>query len=147
MLDRISKDAENDASEKPEASPELESGSDLPGPIYIWFWKQARRVVIGVIGSTVLMIGIAMIVLPGPAMVVIPFGLAILATEFVWARDWLNYARRKIRELADRANLTASSGDTLHPFSTRERSTYSEPSSIANPADPPRGQPEAESRK
>ena len=45
-----------------------------------------RRVIVAVIGFTVLLIGVAMIVLPGPALVVIPLGLAILATEFVWAR-------------------------------------------------------------
>jgi tellurite resistance protein TerC len=51
--------------------------------------RTARRVVIGVVGTTVLTIGIAMVVLPGPAVAVIPIGLAILATEFVWARRWL----------------------------------------------------------
>ncbi|MBI5196304.1 MAG: PGPGW domain-containing protein [Nitrospirae bacterium] len=48
--------------------------------------QQAKRVVRIVVGFTVLFIGVAMIVLPGPATVVIPIGLAILATEFVWAR-------------------------------------------------------------
>lgn len=52
-----------------------------------------RRVIVGVIGGTVLLIGIALMVLPGPAIVVIPLGLAILATEFVWARRWLQKAR------------------------------------------------------
>ncbi len=46
----------------------------------------ARKVVIGVIGFTVLLIGICMVVLPGPAVLIIPFALAILATEFAWAR-------------------------------------------------------------
>ena len=41
-------------------------------------------------GFTVLLIGVAMLVLPGPAVVVVPIGLAILATEFVWARRMLN---------------------------------------------------------
>ena len=45
-----------------------------------------RRVIVAVIGFTVLLIGIAMVVLPGPAVVVIPLGLTILASEFVWAR-------------------------------------------------------------
>lgn len=45
-----------------------------------------RKVVIAVIGFTVLLIGIIMIALPGPAVIVIPVGLAILATEFAWAR-------------------------------------------------------------
>jgi uncharacterized protein (TIGR02611 family) len=52
-----------------------------------------RRVIVGVIGFTVLLIGVAMIVLPGPAVVVIPLGLAILATEFVWARRVMTKAK------------------------------------------------------
>jgi uncharacterized protein (TIGR02611 family) len=56
---------------------------------------QAKRVVIGLIGGTVLLIGVVLIVLPGPAFLVIPAGLAILATEFAWAKRWLN----KIKEL------------------------------------------------
>lgn len=51
--------------------------------------KTARRVVIAILGGTVVLIGIVMIVFPGPAMIVIPAGLAILATEFVWARRLL----------------------------------------------------------
>jgi uncharacterized protein (TIGR02611 family) len=57
--------------------------------------KYARRLVVAVIGGTVLLIGIAMIVLPGPAIVVIPSGLAILATEFVWARCLLQRLKAK----------------------------------------------------
>lgn len=52
-------------------------------------YKLARRIVIAVIGTTVLLIGLAMTVLPGPAIVVIPAGLAILGLEFAWARRWL----------------------------------------------------------
>jgi tellurite resistance protein TerC len=46
-------------------------------------------VIVAVIGVTVLAIGVAMIILPGPAMVVIPLGLGILAIEFAWARRML----------------------------------------------------------
>lgn len=52
-----------------------------------------RKVVIGVIGTTVLLIGIALIVLPGPAIIVIPIGLAILASEFFWARRAIKRGR------------------------------------------------------
>jgi len=45
-----------------------------------------RKPIVATIGGTVVLLGIAMIVLPGPAVVVIPAGLAILATEFLWAR-------------------------------------------------------------
>ena len=55
-----------------------------------------KRAAVAVIGFTVLLIGVAMVVLPGPAFVVIPLGLAILATEFVWARRLLQKARATI---------------------------------------------------
>jgi tellurite resistance protein TerC len=56
-----------------------------------------KRIVIGVVGWFVLVAGIAMIVLPGPALIVIPAGLAILATQFEWAQRWLHKARDFIR--------------------------------------------------
>jgi uncharacterized protein (TIGR02611 family) len=52
-----------------------------------------KRIVVAVVGGTVLLIGLALLVLPGPAFLVIPIGLAILATEFVWARRWLRRAK------------------------------------------------------
>ncbi len=59
-------------------------------------YKVARRIAVTVVGSTVLAVGVALIVLPGPALVVIPIGLAILSIEFAWARLWLQRVRRKI---------------------------------------------------
>lgn len=56
--------------------------------------KVVRRVIVSVIGATVLLIGVALLVLPGPAFIVIPIGLAILATEYAWARRWLKKVRR-----------------------------------------------------
>jgi uncharacterized protein (TIGR02611 family) len=55
--------------------------------------RAVRRVVVAVVGSTILAIGLMLIVLPGPAFVVIPVGLAILALEFEWARRILRRAR------------------------------------------------------
>ena len=52
-------------------------------------FKQVRRFFRIVIGFTVLLIGLALLVLPGPAFIVIPVGLAILATELVWAKKLL----------------------------------------------------------
>jgi tellurite resistance protein TerC len=53
----------------------------------------ARKILVGIVGGLVLIAGVAMIVLPGPAFVVIPLGLAILASEFCWARHYLKKAR------------------------------------------------------
>jgi len=62
-------------------------------------YKWARRIAITVIGGTIVLIGIAMIVLPGPALVVIPIGLGILGLEFAWARRWLARVRSHADEL------------------------------------------------
>jgi len=59
-------------------------------------YKAARRIVIGIVGATVLIIGVVMLVTPGPALVVIPVGLAILSIEFTWARAWLRRLRESI---------------------------------------------------
>lgn len=56
-------------------------------------YKAARRVAVGLIGGTVLLVGLALLVLPGPAVLVIPAGLAVLALEFAWARRWLDRVR------------------------------------------------------
>ncbi len=66
--------------------------------------KRIRRLVVAVIGGTVLLLGAAMIVLPGPAFVMIPAGLAILATEFLWARRLLRRVNDRVRRQLDRAS-------------------------------------------
>jgi tellurite resistance protein TerC len=53
-------------------------------------FRWGRRIWRSIIGFTVLGIGFIMIVAPGPAIVVIPVGLAILATEYAWARRYLS---------------------------------------------------------
>ena len=62
-------------------------------------YKAAKRIVVGVVGLTVLLIGVVMLVTPGPALVVIPVGLAILSIEFTWARAWLRRMRESISNL------------------------------------------------
>jgi tellurite resistance protein TerC len=63
-------------------------------PLYITY-KWCRRIAIAVVGFTVLCVGVCMIVLPGPAFVVIPAGLGILAIEFAWAKRWLHEAKER----------------------------------------------------
>jgi hypothetical protein len=53
----------------------------------------ARKIAIGIAGGTILLIGVALIFLPGPAFIVIPVGLAVLSSEFAWAQRWLQKAR------------------------------------------------------
>jgi uncharacterized protein (TIGR02611 family) len=60
-------------------------------------YKLVRKIVIAAVGTSLLLIGAAMVFLPGPAIVVIPAGLAILATEFVWAKTLLRKLKEKLR--------------------------------------------------
>ena len=48
--------------------------------------KQLKRIVIAIAGFTIILFGIILIVTPGPAILVIPAGLAVLGTEFLWAK-------------------------------------------------------------
>ncbi len=57
--------------------------------------KQLKRILIAIIGGTIVVIGLFMIVLPGPAFIVIPLGLSILATEFIWAKKMIEKFRNK----------------------------------------------------
>jgi len=57
-----------------------------------------KRLIIGVIGFTILLIGVVMILLPGPAFIVIPIGLGILATEFIWTRSLLKKVKQQIEK-------------------------------------------------
>jgi uncharacterized protein (TIGR02611 family) len=59
-------------------------------------FRQLKRLIIAVVGFTVLAIGIMLIVTPGPAIVVIPAGLAILSIEFAWARNLLKKMKDKL---------------------------------------------------
>ena len=54
-----------------------------------WTLRAARRAVVAVLGGSLVALGLVLVFLPGPALLVIPAGLAILALEFGWARRWL----------------------------------------------------------
>ena len=62
-------------------------------------YRVARRIGIAVVGSVVLVVGIALLVTPGPAFVVIPVGLGILALEFEWAARWLDKIKNRVGKL------------------------------------------------
>lgn len=70
-------------------------------------YRHARRVVVTVIGVSIVLFGIAATVIPGvPAIVVVPIGLAVLGTEFLWARRLLHRLKREAM------NLTKGRGES-----------------------------------
>jgi tellurite resistance protein TerC len=66
----------------------------------------ARKIIALAVGSTILILGIAMIMLPGPGLVVILLGLVVLAAEFVWARRLLKRLRDEVRSVAASSKLS-----------------------------------------
>jgi len=68
----------------------------------------AIRALFVVVGFTLLVGGIAMLVLPGPAFVVIPIGLAMLSLEFFWAERAMEKALEKAEEAKEKAGRTST---------------------------------------
>lgn len=109
----------------PAAPPEPERASrpplvpSLSLAIRLAIWL--RKGVILVLGLSVVLVGVVMLVTPGPAFVVIPAGLAILATEFYWARRLLQEVRRRIAERMHQAlggpapPVMSPSGEAANP--------------------------------
>lgn len=60
---------------------------------------EAWRIIIFVFGGSIVLIGVALIILPGPGWLTILLGLAILGSEFVWARRLLKKARQEMKTI------------------------------------------------
>lgn len=65
--------------------------------------SRLRRIGVGVIGGLVLVAGVVMLALPGPGLVVVVAGLALLASEFDWAERWLDATRDKAQTSAQKS--------------------------------------------
>jgi hypothetical protein len=64
--------------------------------------KQVRRPAVFAAGITLMLLGIVMLVAPGPGILTLALGLGILATEFRWARRLLRWFQEKGIKIADR---------------------------------------------
>jgi tellurite resistance protein TerC len=71
-------------------------------------YAAARRLVVAVIGATLIAVGVALLVLPGPGLLVLWAGLGVLALEFAWARRWLRRLRNAATEAGRRAGASVS---------------------------------------
>ena len=74
-----------------------------------------KKFFIALIGGTVVLIGVAMLVLPGPGVLVIAGGLAILATEFIWARRAMRNEKSAVAKVRRKSGLK----DWLRRFKAR----------------------------
>ncbi|MEE4244216.1 MAG: PGPGW domain-containing protein [Kangiellaceae bacterium] len=62
--------------------------------------KLLKKTLVTVIGGIILLLGIVFIILPGPAVLIIPIGLALLATEYPIAKKWLRTFQQKMHASA-----------------------------------------------
>jgi uncharacterized protein (TIGR02611 family) len=69
--------------------------------VALFIQRSGKRIAVTIVGFAVLLAGVAMLVLPGPGIVVIIAGLAILATEYVWAERMLAEAKRRAMQAKD----------------------------------------------
>lgn len=107
IAEQMPKSAANSAAESPRTV--------LPLPWAIWFWTQARKVVVLVIGVTLLLLGIAGLILPVlPGWALIFVGLVVLATEFAWARWVLKHAKEHVTRLMDTAKQQFGTNANRH---------------------------------
>jgi uncharacterized protein (TIGR02611 family) len=110
------------------------------GVILRFIWRSSKRAVVFVVGVALLTVGLIMMVTPGPGLVLIVLGLAILATEFAWAQHLLDQARRQAEKAGQASqkipgvNRAWASVKRVWPWHRRRREAV-EPA-LAEPAGP-----------
>jgi Flp pilus assembly protein TadB len=65
--------------------------------------RSSKRIAVTVVGAALVAGGLAMLVLPGPGILVVALGFAILGTEYAWAAAALERTKRT----AERAGRVA----------------------------------------
>jgi uncharacterized protein (TIGR02611 family) len=67
-----------------------------------FIFRNGKRIAVTIVGGILLLLGLIMMVTPGPGIVLIVAGLAVLATEYVWAQRALHFAREKAQQAKDK---------------------------------------------
>lgn len=65
------------------------------GTLMRFIWRSSKRAAVFVVGMALLVVGVIMFVTPGPGIVLVVAGLAVLASEFAWAEHLLDTAKEK----------------------------------------------------
>lgn len=73
-----------------------------PRSVFRFIGRSGRRVLITVAGFTVLAVGAVMLLTPGPGLLLVIVGLAILGTEYAWAKRLLERAKQQTKKARDR---------------------------------------------
>jgi uncharacterized protein (TIGR02611 family) len=89
--------------------------------------RSSKRLAVLIVGLAVTVAGFAMLALPGPGLIVIVIGLAILATEFAWAEYLLDKAKEQAAKAKDKAaekirrrRRSGTNGDSAEPWTSAD---------------------------
>ena len=74
----------------------------------VWIGRSGKRITVTVVGFALVAVGIVMLVVPGPGLLLIAAGFAVLATEYTWARRALEETKRRASSAARRLRRNRS---------------------------------------
>lgn len=74
-----------------------------PAEVLTFIGRSSRRIAVTVVGAALVLAGLAMVVLPGPGLLVVVAGFAVLGTEYAWAAAALERTKRTAAEAAKAA--------------------------------------------
>ena len=80
------------------------------GEVVRFIGRSSKRIAVTIVGFALVLGGLAMLVLPGPGIVVVFAGLAVLATEYVWAATAIEHTKRLAASAKNRLRRKPSSG-------------------------------------
>ena len=78
-----------------------------PSEVLVFLARSSKRIAVSVVGGAFVVIGLAMLVLPGPGILVVAIGFAVLGTEYAWAAAALDRTKRVAGQAAKTARHTA----------------------------------------
>lgn len=93
-----------------------------PSEILRFLVRSSKRVAVSVVGGALVLAGIAMFVLPGPGILVVALGFAVLGTEYAWAAIAFERTKRTAAQAGNLAQQAArSAGRRIDPRRGRKR--------------------------
>jgi uncharacterized protein (TIGR02611 family) len=78
--------------------------------VLLWIGRSGKRIAVTVVGFSLVALGVVLLVIPGPGLLVIVAGLAVLATQYTWARRALEVTKRHASRAANRLKRPRPSG-------------------------------------
>jgi len=65
--------------------------------------RHVKKIIIGLIGFPLIIVGLILIPLPGPGLLIMLAGLIVLSNEFDWAQKYVDKARLQLKKVYDSA--------------------------------------------